>query len=83
MEEFKKELATLLQKYPDLPEFHLTIRPRIVIEETKQKVVVPQFVIPPQPTNTVTLPYKPEYQDLEAGVSERIKKLGLKEIVQS
>ena len=32
MEAFKKELNTLLDKYPELPEFTLTVRPRIVIE---------------------------------------------------
>lgn len=33
MDEFKKELSELLAKYPDLPEFSITIRPRIVIKE--------------------------------------------------
>lgn len=31
LEEFKKKLALLLQKYPDLPEFTLKIQPRVVV----------------------------------------------------
>ncbi len=31
MEQFQKELDTLLTKYPNLPEFTITIRPRVVI----------------------------------------------------
>lgn len=36
MEDFKKELDALLQRFPELPEFKLTVRPRVVIE-TKQE----------------------------------------------
>ncbi len=46
MEEFQVELAKLLEKYPSLPKFQLTVQPRFVIqtEPEKVKVVMPQNI---------------------------------------
>ncbi len=46
MEEFQKELSILLEKYPSLPKFTMTIQPRFVIqtEPEKVKVVMPQNI---------------------------------------
>lgn len=43
MEDFKKELDALLQRFPELPEFKLTVRPRVVIE-TKQETKVDPII---------------------------------------
>jgi len=38
MEDFRKKLDALLTEYPDLPEFTLTVRPRIIIEIKNPKL---------------------------------------------
>jgi len=46
MDEFTGELNTLLQKYPNLPEFTLVVRPRITIEVKKTIQTTPIAVAP-------------------------------------
>lgn len=40
MENFKEKLNKLLEEFPDLPELHLHIRPRVTIELPKTSVPV-------------------------------------------
>ncbi len=79
MDEFQKELNTLLQKYPDLPEFTLTVRPRVTIEVKKVQELIP--VTLPK-LSTVPVNTEEKVMD-EAALAARIKALGLKtEVIQ-
>ncbi len=80
MEQFTKELNELLTKYPDLPEFSLTVRPRLSIEiKSAIKSVIPQISVTPVPM--LANPLDPT--SLNVDVAKRIKDLGLKEVVQN
>lgn len=49
MDSFRKELDALLQRFPELPEFKLTVRPRVVIETKQETKVDPTYlVVPPE-----------------------------------
>ncbi len=86
MDAFTKELNILLQKYPDLPEFTITVRPRLTIEPVKQKIVIPPIGIhDPDRMEKVKESYDKVFKDptdLVVDVASKIKNLGLKEIVQ-
>ncbi len=41
IEDFKKRLEKLLLKFPELPEFTLTVRPRVSIDVEKPKAFTP------------------------------------------
>ena len=56
MEEFQKELSALLEKYPTLPKFTLTVQPRFVIStEPEVKKYVPPVPKPVTPGKEVVL----------------------------
>jgi len=72
MEDFKKQLEKLLLKFPNLPEFTLTVRPRVSIDVAKKDTpVVTTKLVPP----TKEAEAKPEKDDpnigliLEAGIT--------------
>lgn len=74
MEEFKRELNLLLAKYPDLPEFTITISPRVKIE-FKQPVSVPPLVTPP--------PLIPAQAQTEGGILEQTTKARLADVIKT
>lgn len=61
MEEFQKELDMLLQKYPSLPEFTLTVRPRVSIQlgTLGTKAYVPSSA--PLPASSPLPPVNPAF----------------------
>lgn len=66
MEDFTRELNILLQKYPDLPEFSLTVRPRVTIEIKKSVVPLPMYATAqPNAIDDRELPPLPNFQDIK------------------
>lgn len=64
IEEFKKQLEKLLLKFPNLPEFNLTVRPRVSIDVAKpeeaKKTYPPSKVEVPTPVSNpnIVIPSK-------------------------
>lgn len=80
MEDFKKELNVLLTKYPDLPEFTITIRPRLTVEMGNVRPgIVPLNPFYPASSSLSSTNIPPVVFADEQAAMAKVKSLGLTE----
>lgn len=84
MEDFQKQLEKLLLKFPNLPEFTLTVRPRVSIEVGKSKIIQPVYQAPQNtvPHIDVSSPQKVDPADRGLIEEKRINPHMLAEIAK-